>query len=65
MVYNTQNHWVCGLCPSSGILNNYETERYRNRLFHSSGEETETPTLLGVLERANQSTGSVIVVGCF
>jgi hypothetical protein len=21
MVYNTQNHWVSGLCPSSGILN--------------------------------------------
>jgi hypothetical protein len=21
-LYNTQNHWVCGLCPSSGILNN-------------------------------------------
>jgi hypothetical protein len=20
MVYNTQNHWVFGLCPSSGIL---------------------------------------------
>jgi hypothetical protein len=21
MLYNTQNHRVCGLCPSSGILN--------------------------------------------
>jgi hypothetical protein len=21
MVYNAQNHWVCRLCPSSGILN--------------------------------------------
>jgi hypothetical protein len=21
MVYNTQNYWVSGLCPSSGILN--------------------------------------------
>jgi hypothetical protein len=21
MVYNTQNHWVSGLCASSGILN--------------------------------------------
>jgi hypothetical protein len=23
MVYNTQNHWVCGLCLSFGILNNH------------------------------------------
>jgi hypothetical protein len=22
MVYNTQNYWVSGLCPSFGILNN-------------------------------------------
>jgi hypothetical protein len=22
MVYNIQNHCVCGLCPSSGLLNN-------------------------------------------
>jgi hypothetical protein len=22
MMYNTQNYWVSGLCPSPGILNN-------------------------------------------
>jgi hypothetical protein len=30
MVYNTQNHWVCGLCQSSGTLNNYKTQRFGN-----------------------------------
>jgi hypothetical protein len=30
MVYNTQNHWFYGLCPSSGILINYKTQRFRN-----------------------------------
>jgi hypothetical protein len=24
MVYNAQNYWVTGLCPSSGILNTRE-----------------------------------------
>jgi hypothetical protein len=40
MVYETQNYWVLGLCPSSGM-----------DLFPSSCEGRETITLLGLLER--------------
>jgi hypothetical protein len=33
--YNTQNHWVSVLCPSSGILNNWKTQRVGNSIcFH-------------------------------
>jgi hypothetical protein len=28
MLYDTQNHWDCGLCPSSGILRNCKTQRF-------------------------------------
>jgi hypothetical protein len=50
MVYCTQNHWVSGLGPSSGILN---TRKHNvSDVFPSSGEEN-TPTLLGPLERAS------------
>jgi hypothetical protein len=39
VVYNTQNYWDCRLCPSSDILNNYETQRLGNcYLFPPSGE---------------------------
>jgi hypothetical protein len=27
---STENHWVCGLCPSSGILNKLKTQRFGN-----------------------------------
>lgn len=27
-VLNTQNHWVCELCPSFGIVSNYKTGRW-------------------------------------
>jgi hypothetical protein len=36
MVYNTQNYWVFGLFPSSGILEN--TTFRKLDLFPSSGE---------------------------
>jgi hypothetical protein len=36
MVYNTQNYWVFGLWPSSGILEN--TTFRKLDLFSSSGE---------------------------
>jgi hypothetical protein len=36
MVYNTQNYWVLGLFPSSGILEN--TTFRKLDLFPSSGE---------------------------
>jgi hypothetical protein len=39
MVYNTQNHWVCGLRPSFGILNNKKNQAFRKLgLFLSWGE---------------------------
>jgi hypothetical protein len=39
MVYNTQDYWVFGLCPSSGILKN--TTFQKLHLFLSSGERWE------------------------
>jgi hypothetical protein len=30
MVYNIQNHWVYGFCPSPRILNIYKTDRFGN-----------------------------------
>jgi hypothetical protein len=48
----TQNNCVCGLCPSSGILNDYNTHSFRKLdLFSSSGDGKETATLLCLLER--------------
>jgi hypothetical protein len=53
MMYNTQNYWVFGLCPSSGIL---ETRKHS---ISETGSVSvlrwggKTPTLLGPLERAN------------
>jgi hypothetical protein len=52
MVYNTQNHWVLGLCPSSGILEN-TMFRKLDLLPPSHDEGEKTPTQLGPLERAN------------
>jgi hypothetical protein len=50
MVYNTQNYWLFGLFPSSGILEN--TTFRKLDLFPSSGEGGgKTPTQLGSLER--------------
>jgi hypothetical protein len=57
MVYNTPNHSVCGLCLSSGILNNLKTTLWKQDLFLPSGEGRDTPTLLGILERANSMSG--------
>jgi hypothetical protein len=51
MVYNTQNHWVFGLYPSSRKLEN--TMFRKLDPFPSSGEWEETSTQLGPLERAN------------
>jgi hypothetical protein len=53
MVYRTQNHWVSGVSPSSGIQNS------RDRNVSESGSvsvfkwEKEIFTLLGALERAS------------
>jgi hypothetical protein len=51
MVYNTQNHWVFGLCPSPVILGN--RKRFGNWMCFRPQVRRETPTLLGPLERAN------------
>jgi hypothetical protein len=37
VVYNTQNHWVYGPCPSSGILNNRNTAFRKLHQSPSSG----------------------------
>jgi hypothetical protein len=54
MEYNTQNHWVFGLRPLSGIL---ETSKqcFGNWICFCPWVrgEWKTPTLLGPLERAN------------
>jgi hypothetical protein len=53
MVYNTENYWVFGLFPSSGILENTKETTFRKQdLFPSSGGG-KTPTQVGPLERAN------------
>jgi hypothetical protein len=52
MVYNTQNYWVFGLCPSSDIL---ETTKHNVSETGSISvlRRWKTPTQLGPLERAN------------
>jgi hypothetical protein len=51
MVYITQDYWVFGLCPSSGIL---ETRKqiFGNGICFRPLVRWETPNLLGPLERA-------------
>jgi hypothetical protein len=54
MVYDTENYWVSGLCPSSGIV---ETRKHN---VSETGSVSvlrwgEAPSLLGPLERANHS----------
>jgi hypothetical protein len=52
MVYNTQNYWVLGLCPSSGIMKTREhdvSETGSVSVLSGGG----TPTLFGPIERAN------------
>jgi hypothetical protein len=50
MVYNTQDQWVLGLCPSSGFLKN--TTFLKLDLLASSCEGLDE-ALLGLLGRAN------------
>jgi hypothetical protein len=53
MVYNTQNYWVFGLCPSSGIPEKRK-QRFGNWICFRPQVKGETFTLLGLLERTNQ-----------
>jgi hypothetical protein len=54
MVYNTQNYWVLGIFPSSGILEN--TTFPKLDLFPSSGEGGGEDTY---------TVGPVIEISCF
>jgi hypothetical protein len=52
MVYDIQDYWVFGLCPSSGILRNRTTQRFGNWIcFRPQVRGQETSTHLGPLER--------------
>jgi hypothetical protein len=57
MVYNTQNHWVPGFCPKSGILNTRKHKFRKLDPFPSSGEGRKKPTLMSrsVLELVSPS----------
>jgi hypothetical protein len=54
MVYNTQNYWVSGLCPSSRIINvRKHNIPETGSVSVLQGEGRETPIMLGPIERAN------------
>jgi hypothetical protein len=53
MVYNTQNYWVFGLRPSSGILKIREHSVPETGYVFVLRWRGETPTLFGPLERAD------------
>jgi hypothetical protein len=53
-MYNTQNRWVSGLYLSYGILSNYITQNFGNKVCaRPQARGLKTPTLLRSLERAN------------
>jgi hypothetical protein len=54
MVYNAQNYWVFGVCPSFG-KKNYRTKLFGKWICFRPQVKGETPALLGLLERANLS----------
>jgi hypothetical protein len=53
MMYNTQNYWVFGLCPSYGILDTRRYDVSETGYIRPQLGGRETPTLLGPLEGAN------------
>jgi hypothetical protein len=56
MLYNTQNYWVLGLCPSPGILETRKHNVSENgsvSVLRRRGEKT--PTQLSSTEKANIS----------
>jgi hypothetical protein len=54
MAYNTQDYWVFGLRPSSGILNNTKEQNVsETESFSDLSEVWETTTLFGTLEITN------------
>jgi hypothetical protein len=52
MVYSTQNYWVFGLYPSSGILGNINTTFRKLDLFLSSGEGGRDTYSVGPLRKS-------------
>jgi hypothetical protein len=50
MVYNTQNYWVFGLRPSSGILE-IRKKRFWNWICLRPRVKGKAPTPLGTLEK--------------
>jgi hypothetical protein len=53
MVYNTQNYWGFGLCSSSDILKIRENNVSETGSVSVLRWDADTPTLSGLLERAN------------
>jgi hypothetical protein len=60
MVCNTQNDWVFGLCPSSGILK-IRKQRFGNWICFRPQVRWATPALLDPLERANLNYGTILI----
>jgi hypothetical protein len=57
---NTQNFWVFGLCPSSGILET-RNQRFGNCICFRPQVRGKTPTLLDPLERANLNHWTTLI----
>jgi hypothetical protein len=55
MVYDAQNCWVFGLCPSPGILGTNKHNVSEIGICFRPQVRGESPTLLGPLERTNLS----------
>jgi hypothetical protein len=55
MVYNTQNYWVSGLCPSSRILNTRKHNVSETGSVSVLRWRGDTPTLLRPLEKTNHN----------
>jgi hypothetical protein len=53
-MFLTQNYWVFGLYPLSGILENRKHDVSETGCFRSQVKGEKTPTQLGPLERANR-----------
>jgi hypothetical protein len=51
--YSTRNYWVFGPCPSSGILETRKHNVSETGSVSALRWGGETPTVLGLLERAN------------
>jgi hypothetical protein len=55
MVLDTQDYWVSGFCPLSGILKKLENTTFRRLDLYRPQMKGDTPILFGPSERANLS----------